>query len=1114
MSIDYFYLSMKITLFLKLFLLLIPFFSRAALTLPSLDIYEGDPSTYTLFRVDTSRLPDGTEADWKSRRKLFEAVGIYLTPKLLESKDELSFKTSRKPPKGEFIKKWLRRGGVKGKYHIVTLLVKREEAAASLLMERLTTGTDLGDIPFAYSASLIIFPQEGSHSMIYGLGHWPSLINMRIIVPGWGLNMVASKALCNPNKVRVMRAHNYSKGTPSTREDRSTELDKIESFEFQVGSEGLEMLRVLPRRDAKLPRVVKGEDFLQFTVDPSSTRKQETIRTLEAFAGVCFRYSDHAEYAIHPRLVPFLDEEIRDKGLALRLNTRLSTLIKEEDGRYLVFLDPSIFRAYSNRTLVFGGLSSRHRSIWPILTRKAQEAAFSLTTKIPLRTGVRSTKIFNEEVGNLVFSLPIEEDSEFYRYRRGRWFKVDASRFGKIRTLLRGTKTPASHLSLPLYVYDDTFKNPQFTKSYAEINYNRRVVEQLSSRGIAASLLDTLDVYLSSGEGDKFEFSDILIEKGGTFYIVHVKRADRGLSHHREQLERTADYLSTELSRPGSKDFLLAAAVRDLYRLYGIDDKKVKRQGKRLTHGKKYVYVLKKGSKKPDLKRTILDVKGTRPKSSGIAQKDYDLKELVNSSENIDFSFFEDRQEAFYIAMNALLDSSIEGSLDLSSDRALQQIEAFFDRVKNAIKSQGILFSNGLLTKNKRKKIVLVLAVIDDRQVQKYVKGKKSLKDRLDKAKKSTKEALQREYDEFDDKVDRDDNVKADKKAPLFHNQDLWGLDRTRAQVQKNGFGFKIMVINEHEDADWDAFGSLEEAVMLVDEDSDDEVDPSKSPKKGEGSKKSGSAAKKGVGDESDEEEDEEEVPLRGGDGRYIVPPDAHKEPTGVVNTFDVGTFFLDQLNTSGVGFDCAFFSTGYSRLQVANLLLDNEGDDIVRQHVGAQIHAAYLRKDEQQLPESILHDGGLGTDFQELHSWEKALSVVGGPLRERMHKENYDEVYEEIGDSEEERAFKYVYETHQQKALEFRNCFNTLNIFQRFIHEYIVWPGNAMEFQYTADGGVPTILDALAHIAGFQLFVYMENEGELVLRHETAPSPTGDIRRVHYSPAGIHFSKLKERPK
>lgn len=130
------------------------------------------------------------------------------------------------------------------------------------------------------------------------------------------------------------------------------------------------------------------------------------------------------------------------------------------------------------------------------------------------------------------------------------------------------------------------------------------------------------------------------------------------------------------------------------------------------------------------------------------------------------------------------------------------------------------------------------------------------------------------------------------------------------------------------------------------------------------------------------------------------------------------------------------------------------------------------------------------------------------------MHKENYDEVYDEIGDTEEEKAFKYVYEMHQQKALEFRNHFNTLDIFQRFIHDYIVWPGNAMEFQYTADGGVPTVLDALAHIGGFQLFVYMEDKGGLALRHQTAVSPTGDIRRIHYRPDGIHFSKLQKREK
>lgn len=631
--------------------------------------------------------------------------------------------------------------------------------------------------------------------------------------------------------------------------------------------------------------------------------------------------------------------------------------------------------------------------MWPILATKAREAKFSLETKIPLRKGMRSKTIFYEEVGNLVFSLPVERvkgGGEFYRYRRGRWFKVDASRFGKIRKLLRDTKIPASDLSLPLYVYDDTIEIPGDNTSYKESNYNRRVVRELTEKKMKASLLDRINVELR-GTGDKFEFADILVEHGGKFYIVHVKRATvtNQLSHHREQLERTADYLSSELGRPGSENFLLAAAIGDLYRFYGVDPKKAKGQGKRLTHGQTYVYVIKKGAKKPDLKRTVLKVKEDRPKSPGIPQKSYDLRKLVSTSKIIDFDFFKKNPEVFYVAMNALLDSSVEGKLNLSARSALKEIEAFFERIKNVIRSQGILFSKGPLTKDKRKKIVLVLAVVDDRQVQKHVNTKKRLKERLDNAKKKSskikkaeKEALQIQYDEFDDHVDRKDNVKRDKKSPIFHPQDLWGLDRTRAQVQKNGFIFEIMVINEYEDADWDAFGSLEEPVAPVDEDSEDDEEPSVSPERGEGAKKSGAGDKKGAGDESDEEDDddeEEEVPQRGDDGRYLVPPDAYKEPTGVVKTFDIGPFFLDQLNTSGEGFDCAFFSTGYSRLHAANLLLDNEGDDIVRQHVGAQIHAAYLRGDEQQLPESILHDGDLNTHFQEFHGWEKLFLLLGG---------------------------------------------------------------------------------------------------------------------------------------
>lgn len=65
---------------------------------------------------------------------------------------------------------------------------------------------------------------------------------------------------------------------------------------------------------------------------------------------------------------------------------------------------------------------------------------------------------------------------------------------------------------------------------------------------------------------------------------------------------------------------------------------------------------------------------------------------------------------------------------------------------------------------------------------------------------------------------------------PVFKNQDLWGLDRTRTVVQKYGFTFNLVIINEDEAAKWDAFGAIIEKesnaeASSVSEEKSDESD-------------------------------------------------------------------------------------------------------------------------------------------------------------------------------------------------------------------------------------------------------------------------------------------------
>lgn len=73
-------------------------------------------------------------------------------------------------------------------------------------------------------------------------------------------------------------------------------------------------------------------------------------------------------------------------------------------------------------------------------------------------------------------------------------------------------------------------------------------------------LLDRL--LMSLGDAHSvFKFADHILFNGPNIYLVHVKRAGADdLSHHREQLERCAGFLATELERDNAKDLLVQGA--------------------------------------------------------------------------------------------------------------------------------------------------------------------------------------------------------------------------------------------------------------------------------------------------------------------------------------------------------------------------------------------------------------------------------------------------------------------------------------------------------------------------------------------------------------------------
>lgn len=771
--------------------------AQSSIDFNKLEFHEDHPRTYTLFSVDTSLVASAKKEDWPS---VCSKVYEYLNRHILENKKEIFFSTDKKKKRPKEYS-WIKVTSKKDQPFIVQLLKMSHDTRVETLMDHLTSDSKREGF-FSLTASLIIIPQKDSKAMVYGFGCWKSLLNPSIIIPQWGLRLLSSTDLFNPKSVKEVSSKHYRKATPSTRKERSSGLSRIETFDVEVGSEGLEVLRAIPKGKYSTKHVSKGADYYQFDVNPSDTDDHsKSLDSLERVAKIFFDLTEHKEFSMHSDLRVFVDERVKDDGVIDALNKSLVGIVTGKNPEYLVFIHSGVWSDYGyGKKCLFG--DDKIDSAWQAFNIKG----FTLNTPIMVTPSSNLKVSYLSPAGRLLFSLPIEHEKRFYRFERGSWFEVDKSRFGAIKRVLRNVKIPGGDLDLPDYVYGDTKIIAGKEKSYKEINYNRRAVLSLNTQGHKAALLDTLNVPLeTTGGGHLFEFADILLQRNKKFYIIHVKRAEASaLSHHREQVERSADYLSS-LLKEGAQNLFLKAAVNDLYRRHGISTNKVP---KRLTHGNIFIDVKTKTGKQNSLETSVLNVLKKDAKSQ-LGR----FKTVIKT--NVDLDFFKDHRAEFYVAMNAIYDCIGTINLSEEEDNKTTIIKDFFDSVRQTIEAREIMFLKGHLKKEDREKITIVLAVIDDRRVDELRKPFKPTIQKVELLKKSKKQdsaKIKKAEDELkalEDKLDLTDIVKKDKKHPIFSDQDLWGLDRTRALVQKNGFNFNIVVLNEYVTPDWDAFGEI-----------------------------------------------------------------------------------------------------------------------------------------------------------------------------------------------------------------------------------------------------------------------------------------------------------------
>lgn len=783
-----------------------------------------DPDSYTLVCLDSNLIPISQKADEFKKRDEFNPIRNWLRKELLMSMEE-----------GEDSKELhiVERGATDGNFYLIMLCLKPNISPSERLTTRLWGGTERKVDENRYSASMLIFPQSAStHALAYLLGDWSQLLNPHAVINDWGLRLAASQAVFSDQNIKTMLGKNNFDPNPTTRREKKQRLDLIENFRLEVGTEGLQSLTVLPKYalGTDCQRLAVGSDWYKFFLPAVEEEgKGDTIVSLASMANYLFGiYRD--KRAIHPKLQCHLDDEEVDAGKIEKLNEQLAKVLVSDSAKWTVFPADNIWKSYGCAPLFSYLVNKKKRHILEAL----QGQKLTLNSLISIKKS-RSANEYQEPIGRIVYSLPIEsEDGGFYRFDRGRWFRVAPSRFGSIIKKLRSPDVKVRLEALIPYSLDDAIGDEgKGGGHYQEDRYNRRVITELEGKKQKGILLDRLNIYFQ-GAGNQFEFGDMLLYGDkGEYYIVHVKRREAGdIDHHRAQVERCAEYLATELKKENAKDLLLQGCVNGLYMQHDISLTKIKGQEKRLTHSDyfKEVFSSAKRGKKAwgnFLNEKIFNsTKGEASKPTG---------KLRVALKTIDLSFFEEHQEELIVALDGLYDCARKSEL------SKEEVNGFLKAVRQLIEIRSVLFPSGLLTDAIRKKITIVMAVIDDREIE-TIKEAQAILEKIKKGevvKRGKKDLSEAEAKE---KIETLKRKKRSEEEALFKKQQLWGLDRTLQLVQKHRFRFNIVVVNENtERLDWDAFGStIEEhdvpvTMSIKDSDEEDADDKKPSPKKKKG---------------------------------------------------------------------------------------------------------------------------------------------------------------------------------------------------------------------------------------------------------------------------------------
>lgn len=679
----------------------------------------------TFLLLDKSKTEDYFEKDWFLRREVRDLNDSQLIHK------------TKKQPSEHYV---LKRLGLKRK-HLAEKMV--DELLDEDHSEDKDTAGHKEEEPDEFIAGALLLPvgETKDFMLVCGFGHWYSLINEDAIVKDFGLRIACSVGViceeqdkANERLEIIGEVHFENQRNPLEIGKRFRKaLGTFADCCLDAEESKLEQIRFKPTSEWG-SHLVTAKEYFKVQLDFGKDVFGKLFEMVKKLYNLYLSFT--RETAYQP-LLRYIDPPVQG-ALATRLSKHLFDNWQEHTENERIYPHYTYWVRFRN------ACRENKYVIYDYLQRRNIEES----------TIVRAESKYDEEpieapIQKLIRTMPISFEGKYYWFDRGEWYEISDSRTNAMYMELEQNKIDFQACYLPSYdkehiemqlsakskkQHEEEAEQTKGKQEYEELLYNKSATKHIEKKEDISwvSLMDRENIAWTTGQ-DKFELADLIFHtKNGDYTLVHVKRAhSHELEHACTQVERCVAFLGARLDRRALiKPFMLARLATH----ENLQDKK--------RSSRKYQEAFKSLPAKGYTKKSI--------KELSILKEPTQFNQIIKKwIDSVDFNIdsWNEHSDLFGCFIDRIADAQIS-PLD---EKTLTDM-AFL--AQEGIKHAKFFSDDAPISKAKKKKIKVVLAIIDD--------------------------------DEHSFKLKSEEN---------FHTNHILRMYQTRKELQEKGFAFMWTII-------------------------------------------------------------------------------------------------------------------------------------------------------------------------------------------------------------------------------------------------------------------------------------------------------------------------------